>query len=98
MLFPLKIPPRHLHHPTLPHTPTINITPQNKANLTTWKRILRKGGEPISDTFEILGQKRPASNHANDTGLPNKKFVVSQSGKENVQILAEAIQQPCQKQ
>ena len=76
-------------------TPILNITPQNKANLTTLKCILRKGGEPTPDTFEILGQKRPASNHADHTGLPNKKIVVSQSGKENVQILAEAVQQPC---
>ena len=39
-----------------------------------------------------------ANNHADHTGLPNKKMAVSQLGKENVQILAEAVQQPCQKQ
>ena len=75
-----------------------NVTPQNKTNLTTWKRLLRNGGVSHSDTLDILGQKRPANNHADHTGLPNKKMVVSQLGKENVQILAEAVQQPCQKQ
>ena len=82
----------------LSETSILNVTPQNKTNLTTWKRLLRNGGVSHSDTLDILGQKRPANNHTDHTGLPNKKMVVSQLGKENVQILAEAVQQPCQKQ
>ena len=44
---------------------------------------------------EILGQKRPASNPTSHVVLPNKKIVVSHIGKENVQILVEAVYQPC---
>ena len=78
--------------PTMPLTPptllfdssNLKVSPQNKVNPTTWKRIPRTRGDASPDTTEILGQKRPASNPTNHAMLPNKKTVVSQIGKENV--------------
>ena len=89
--------------PTMPPTPptllfdisNLKVSPQNKVNPTTWKRIPRIGGDATLDTTEILGQKRPASNLTSHVVLPNKKIVVSHIGKENVQILVEAVYQPC---
>ena len=96
------IPSKNTITPPTPPNPLSDISnfkkpSQNKTNPTTWKRLHRPGREPTSDNFEVLGQKRLASNPTHHTGLPNKKIVVSRSGKENVQILAEAVYQPCQK-
>ena len=77
-----NIPSKNTTTPPTPPNPRFDISnlkesPQNKANPITWKCIHRTGGEPTSDTIEVLGQKRPASNPTNHIGLPNKKIVVS---------------------
>ena len=62
-----------------------------------WKRINRVGATGDIGMYEAVGGKRSGDRKTNQTELP-KKRKVSQGGAAKNKILAEAGNQPCQKQ
>ena len=95
-----------------PHIPTLTLPhliissdihnpsppPPNTTDKTTWKRILRVDVEHKPSQVVSSGTKRAFPTDQQQTELPKKRSVVSHVDEENIQILAKAGFQPCQKQ
>ena len=96
--------PTQNSNPTLSPSPNIHTTiklatssPTPKPS-PTWKRIPRAAVEHKSTEKVVKGTERALPNTQQQSELPKKRHVVSQTDEENIQILAEAGVQPRQEQ